>query len=120
MPAPDPLASLTPRTAAILCYVPVVGWIASVIVLAARRFRTNHTVRFHAFQGLYLFAIWLFIDWAVRPIFRDSGEPLYRIDRLLEAVLLGVWIFMLVKTSHEEVYVLPVIGELAQRSAAEH
>ena len=118
--ATDPLAGLTPRTASILCYVPVVGWIAAVIVLAARKFRANHVVRFNAFQGLYLFAVWLFIDWGVRPIFHDLAEPVYRVDRLMEAVLIGVWIFMLVKTSHEEVYVLPVIGELAQRSAAEH
>ncbi len=110
---------MTPRTASILCYIPVVGWIAAVIVLAARKFRANHQVRFNAFQGLYLFAIWLFIDWGVRPIFRDFDAPVYRIDRALESLLLGVWIFMIVKASHEEVYVLPVIGELAQRSAAE-
>lgn len=116
----DPLDALTPRTASILCYIPVVGWIAAVIILAARKFRNNHVVRFNAFQGLYLFAVWLFIDWGVRPIFRDFSGPVYRVDRLLEAVLIGVWIFMLVKASHEELYVLPVIGELAQRSAAEH
>lgn len=116
----DPFDTLTPRTASILCYIPVVGWIAAVIVLAARKFRTNHTVRFHAFQGLYLFAVWLFIDWGVRPMFRDYADPVFRVDRVLEALLMGVWIFMLVKTSHEEVYVLPVIGELAQRSATEH
>src|SRR5450432_3766169 len=71
----DPLEGLTPRTASILCYIPVVGWIAAVIVLAARKFRTNHTVRFNAFQGLYLFAVWLFIDWGVRPMFREYAEP---------------------------------------------
>jgi len=38
---------------------------------------------------------------------------------LLEAVMFGIWIFMMIKASHEERYVLPLIGELAQRSAAE-
>jgi uncharacterized membrane protein len=42
-----------------------------------------------------------------------------RIDHLLEAVILGVSIFMMVKASHNEPYVLPIIGELAQRSATE-
>ena len=33
-PTQDPLANLSPRTAAILCYIPTVGWIAAVVVLA--------------------------------------------------------------------------------------
>ena len=44
----------------ILCYVPAIGWIAAIIVLAARKFKDNHLIRFHAFQGLYLFAAWGF------------------------------------------------------------
>src|SRR4051812_36079076 len=60
--AQDPLAGLSPRAAAILCYVPAVGWIAAIIVLAARKFKDNHLIRFHAFQGLYLFAAWLIVD----------------------------------------------------------
>jgi uncharacterized membrane protein len=110
---------MSARTASILCYVPVVGWIAAVVVLASRRFRLNGTVRFHAFQGLYLFAAWLVVNWAIRPIFQAMGDPLYRLDRLLEAVLLGASIFMMVKTSHEQVYSLPIVGDLAHRSAME-
>jgi uncharacterized membrane protein len=116
---PDPLENLSTRTAGILCYIPVIGWILAVIVLASRKFRTNQLVRFHAFQGLYLFAVWLFIHWAVRPALQDLDVPGYRVDRLLEAVIFGIWIFMMIKASNEERYVLPLIGELAQRSAAE-
>src|SRR4051812_7496584 len=61
-PAADPLAGLSPRAASILCYIPTIGWIASVIVLASRKFKTDHNVRFHAFQGLYLFAVWLLLE----------------------------------------------------------
>jgi uncharacterized membrane protein len=116
--APDPLAGLSPRTAAILCYIPTVGWIAAVIVLAARKFRNNHIVRFHAFQGLYLFALWLIVHWVVQPIVAHTDNFL-RVDRILSGLLLGVSIFMMVKASHDQAYVLPVIGELAQRSASE-
>lgn len=119
-PQTDPFQNLTPRTAAILCYIPVVGWVAAVVVLAARRFRSDFTLRFHAFQGLYLFAVWLFIDWGIHPLLDGLFGYHYRLDRALQALLLGVWIFMLIKTSQEEKYVLPVIGELAQRSAMEH
>ncbi len=118
-PGVDALQGVSPRTASILCYVPVMGWIAAVVVLASNRFRTNSTVRFHAFQGLYLFAAWLVVNWAVRPIFQAMGDPVYRIDRVLEAVLLGASIFMMVKTSHDQVYSLPILGDLAHRSSME-
>lgn len=117
--APDPLAGMSPRTAAILCYIPTVGWIAAVIVLAARKFRADQIVRFHAFQGLYLFAAWLVVQWVVHPIALTMPEHFIRIDHVLEGLLLALSIFMIIKSSHGEAYVLPIIGELAQRSAAE-
>jgi len=118
-PAADPLAGISPRTASILCYLPVVGWIASIIVLASDRFRRNHSIRFHAFQGLYLFVAWLIVDQVIRPLFAilpDGGFPAHKI---LEAILIFTWIFMLVKASHDETYSLPIIGDLAQKSASE-
>ena len=119
-PMHDPLAGLSSRTAAILCYVPAIGWIAAVIVLAARKFKDDHLIRFHAFQGLYLFAAWLVVDWVVGPIMHFTPGPSRPIELLLHAALLAVSIFMMVKASHDEAYVLPIIGELAQRSATEH
>ena len=120
MPPPtDSLSGLTPRTASILCYIPTVGWIAAVIVLAARKFKSQHEVRFHAFQGLYLFAAWLAVKWVVRPLAMTLPSSFVRVDHLLEVLILGVSIFMMVKASHNEPYALPIIGELAQRSASE-
>ena len=118
-PAQDPLAGLSPRTASILCYIPTVGWIAAIVVLAARKFRGDRIVRFHAFQGLYLFAAWLVVQWVVHPVVVNMPEHFVRVDHILEGLLLGVSIFMIIKASHGESYVLPIIGELAQRSAAE-
>jgi len=113
----DPLAGINSRTASILCYVPGIGWIASIIVLASDRFRQNRPVRFHAFQGLYLFVVWLMEDWVLKPIFHLI--PDVHLDRIVEAALLAVSIFMIVKASHEEAYSLPVLGDLAQKSVAE-
>jgi uncharacterized membrane protein len=117
-PAPDPLAGLSPRAAAILCYIPTIGWIAAVFILASRKFKTDHNVRFHAFQGLYLFATWLILHW-VGPILDGGSDRILRLDHFFELILLGVSIFMIIKASHEETYVLPIIGELARRSATE-
>jgi len=117
-PGADPLAGINPRTAAILCYVPAIGWIASIVVLASERFRRDRLIRFHAFQGLYLFVAWLMEDWVLRPM--TLMVPHLHIHQVVEAVLLGMSIFMMVKASHDEPYALPLFGELAQRSVAEN
>ena len=107
---------LTPRKASLLCYIPVAGWIPSIVMLSSERFQHDPQVRFHAFQGLYLFVAWLLADWVVGPMFR--GMDLH-IEGLLKAAVFCAWIFMMVKTSQNEHYRLPVFGELAERSANE-
>ena len=89
-------------------------------MLAAKKFKTDHLVRFHAFQGLYLFAAWLVVQWVVHPLSLTLPDRFVRVDRLLEAGLIAVAVFMMIKVSHGVTYVLPIIGELAQRSATEH
>jgi uncharacterized membrane protein len=116
--AREPLAGLNPRTASILCYIPGVGWIASIIVLASGHFRHNRLVRFHGFQGLYLFVAWLLDDQVLRPLLQRI--PGFHLHSLIQAVLLGMSIFMMVKASHDEAYPLPIFGELAQKSVAEN
>lgn len=113
--ARDPLASITPRTACILCYIPGMGWIAAIIVLAAQRFRGMQAVRFHAFQGLYLFVAWLINEQVLRWVLGHL-----HLHELISLVLLAMSVFMMVKASHDEAYSLPLFGELAQRSISEH
>jgi uncharacterized membrane protein len=115
-PAAGGLESLNPKTASILCYIPGVGWVAAIVVLASDRFRRDRAVRFHAFQGLYLFVAWLIADQVIRPMFEFTNLHLYRI---IEAILVAASVFMMVKAAHEETYALPLFGELAERSIAE-
>jgi uncharacterized membrane protein len=108
---------MSPRTASILCYIPGVGWIAAIVVLASTRFRANRSVRFHAFQGLYLFVAWMLNSWVLRPFelmadFMSHVHP----HSLVELVLLALEIFMMVKAAHDQTYSLPLFGELAERS----
>lgn len=114
---PDPLSGISPRTASILCYIPGMGWIAAIIVLASQRYRQMPAVRFHAFQGLYLFVGWLMNDqvlkWALAPLSH------FHLHDLVSLVLLAMSVFMMVKASHGEAYSLPLFGELAHRSISE-
>ncbi len=118
--AKAPFGEMSSRNASLLCYIPLVGWIPAIVVLASARFKQDREARFHAFQGLYLFVAWLLTDWAIAPFFHFSsthvGIPLVGI---LKGVLIGVWIFMIVKTSKNETFHLPILGELAERSISE-
>lgn len=117
----DWLERLDGRTASILSYVPVVGWVMCIVVLAAQRFRADRETRFHASQGLYLFVAWLILDWGLGPFLRALPLPEFygMVYKGLKGVLLVASIFMMVKTSQGEHYRLPVFGELADKSIAE-
>lgn len=112
------LGHMSARTASILCYIPWVGWIASIVVLASNRFHENRDVRFHAFQGLYLFVAWLFVDWVFEPFTSYTAATQF-IGKALKLAVLGTWILMLVKTSQDQLFRLPLLGDLADRSVSE-
>lgn len=123
-PIPDLMTGISNRNASLLCYIPMVGWLAAIVVLASDRFRREIKVRFHAFQGLYLFVAWLMVEWVVSPAlyFADWGDgfPLRRlVSSGLQLLVFAAWIFMLIKVSHDEDFHLPIIGELADRSVCE-
>lgn len=121
-PISDFMTGMSPRTASLLCYIPVLGWIGAIIVLASTRFRNDPRVRFNAFQGLYLFVAWLLVDWVVSPFFwlPFPGTHLHHmVPDLLKLGIFCSWIFMIVKASQDQLYKLPIIGDLAEKSLSE-
>jgi uncharacterized membrane protein len=117
--AAGPFDNVSPRTASILCYVPVFGVIPAIIILASHRFRQNAIVRFNAFQSVYLFVAWLIVSTAI-PIFQVMGGGLEHLMlSLLKVVFFVCWIILLVKASQEQQLHLPIIGDLAARSTSE-
>lgn len=120
-PAQDWLQNISPSTASTLAYVPFVGWVAAIIILASQRFREDPLVRFHAFQGLYMSVVWLLVDMAIGVFFGFAGFAIRRaMTSSLKLSIFCGWIYMLYKTSLGEVIRLPFLGELAERSVAEH
>ena len=119
----DFLPGIHGRTASLLCYIPLVGWIAAIVVLASARFRHDPRVRFNAFQGLYLFVAWLLVDIVVAPLFVFSFVPgihlHHVVPALLHLLIFATWIYMMVKIAQNEQVHLPILGELAERSVAE-
>ncbi|MBC7927840.1 MAG: zinc-ribbon domain-containing protein [Bryobacteraceae bacterium] len=116
----DLLASVSAKNAALICYVPLAGWIASIVVLASPRFQRNSDVRFHAFQGLYLFVTWLLVEVVISPFFEMGSSRIAQLmTGTLHLAIFAAQVFMLVQVSQDRTYSLPVVGELAHRSVAE-
>jgi uncharacterized membrane protein len=108
-----------------LCYIPWLGWILAIVVLGSDRFRRNYEARFHAYQGLFLFAAWLVVDWVLSPVLAHTGlgffAPIPRAGLgVVQLMIVAGWIVMLVKANRGEHYRLPLIGEMAERSVNEH
>jgi uncharacterized membrane protein len=116
-----PFDTISPRTASILCYIPVFGVIPAIIILASKRFRTNLRVRFDAFQSVYLFVAWLIVSSAIPVIL--LGIPGWGFEdgifKLIKLGFLVCWIVLLVKSSNNQQLHLPVVGDLAARSTSE-
>ena len=120
MPVDEWMQGLTPAMAGFICYIPFGGWVAALVILATQRFREDRLVRFHAFQGLYLFVIWMLADIAVGVFFGFAGVVARRaITGTLKLSVVAAWVYMLVKTAAGEAIRLPFLGELADRSVAE-
>lgn len=117
-PAPEFMAGWPDNKVAGLCYIPFVGWVFAIVVLAAERFRHAAEVRFHAFQGLYLFVVYLILNWVFDPL-ASHNHAMRQITDLIQLVVIGGGIFMLVKTNHGSLIRLPFLGELADKSVSE-
>ena len=116
-----PFSDISPRNAAMACYIPVIGWIPAIAVLASQRFRDDRQTRFHAFQGLYLFVAYLVIQWSFIPFLGFSAHEWagVTIGKILKLALFVLGLFMIIKTSQKQDYRLPIVGDLAERSLSE-
>jgi uncharacterized membrane protein len=109
------------RTASMLCYVPVFGVIPAIVFLATQKYRSNASVRFDAFQSLYLFVAFLVVSSVLPPFLWLSfhTKAIFLLVGPLKMAIFIVWVYLLVKAAQEQQVHLPVIGDLAARSAAE-
>jgi uncharacterized membrane protein len=108
------------NAASALCYV--LGLITGILFLVLEPYNKNRTIRFHAFQSIFLniaviiIAIALGIAEAI--LARIIGwwliSPLALLFDLLCFVL---WIYMIAMTYQGRTIVLPIIGPIAQQQA---
>lgn len=110
------------NVAGTLCYV--LGLITGIIFLVMEPYSKNRTIRFHAFQSIFLNVAIIALDIAFAIVFRIILAIL-GVFGLLVGILwplfglacLILWIYLLISTYQGKTVVLPVIGPLAQKQA---
>jgi len=114
--------SMNDNMAGALCYL--FGFITGILFLVLSPYNQNRTIRFHAFQSIFLniawFAAWIVITIIMIPFHLIPFLGLFISVVLHSALGLGaiiVWLYMMFKTYNGEKIVLPVVGPLADKQA---
>jgi uncharacterized membrane protein len=105
---PPPDAVLQDNLASALCYFPVIGSLAFLLVEPYNR---NRLIRFHAFQSLFLVAAIVVVNIVLSTVVGIAWGLLPIVQLAIYAVIVVV----AVKAYKGEKVVLPVIGPLAEK-----
>ncbi len=109
MPDEVSQTGLSDTAASGLAYITIVP---AIIFLVVAPYNQNPTIRFHAWQSIFLGIVWFAISLiAVIPIL---GWLVFMVGSL---ALLVVWILCIVKAFGGQKFVVPVIGPLAAKQA---
>lgn len=114
-PAAAQSAGLSTNAASALCYL--FGFITGIIFLVLSPYNQDKTVRFHAFQSIFLnvAGIVFFIVWGI--VTTATGG----IAALLYPVWLlawfALWLYMLFTAYNGKTVTLPLVGEFARKQA---
>ena len=113
---------LTENMACALCYL--VGLITGILFLVLQPYSQNRTVRFHAFQSIFLHvgAIAVFLGvalaTAILRLIPFVGVLLsFVLYPLISLGFFVLWIMLMYKAYNNERWVLPIIGPLAEKQA---
>lgn len=105
--------------AAALCYlIPIV---TGVLFLFVQPINRNKTVRFHAFQAIFFWLGVLVADVIIDIVFGGilGGDGSYAVLRLIwtlfRLAVLALWLVLMYRAYNRERWVLPIVGEMAQK-----
>jgi uncharacterized membrane protein len=126
--APPPATStsgVTSNVAGMLCYFPFfIGLICSIVFLVIAPYNQNKTVRFNAFQSLFLH-LGLFVFWMILHLIigmfafitHGVGFLLVALYPILWVCIFLLFIVLMYKAYNNQTVKLPFIGDLAQKQA---
>ena len=115
-PPPAAAGGMTDNVASALCYV--LGLITGILFLVLSPYNQNKTIRFHAFQSIFMHVSVIVIYFAlgilVSSVLGFLGALLFPV---LGLACLGLWIYMIVMAYQGKTIELPVIGAIARQQA---
>jgi uncharacterized membrane protein len=97
------------NVARLLCYV--LGWVSGLILLLI--VRENKNVRFHAIQSIVVFGAITIASYILGLLPYIGGF----LGGLLGLLAFVLWIILMVKAYQQELFRLPVAGDLADKWA---
>ncbi len=109
--------------ASALCYA--LGLITGIVFLVLEPYSKNRAVRFHAFQSIFFSVGSIVLNIAISIVIVILARFLpYGMRALLSLLSLGVslclmvfWLFLMYKAYNREKFMIPVIGDLAEKQA---
>jgi uncharacterized membrane protein len=108
-------AGMTDNVAGALSYL--LGFITGILFLVLEPYNRNRTVRFHAFQSIFLSVGIIILHFVISSLSVMSLALTLLLSMLLSLASLLIWLFMMWKTYQGEKVVLPVVGPLAEKQA---
>ena len=112
--SPHVLADNVASTLAYLTIIP------AILFLLIDPYQHNRSVRFHAWQCIFLTLVWCTVEIVLGGIaLLDTSLRflLGGLDSMFSLGVLVVWIMLMIKTMNGERYKLPLIGDWAERLA---
>ena len=117
-------SSLAPNVAALLAYV--LGFITGIIFLVLDPYKNDRFVRFHAYQSIFFsvaltvfWILWNGIFWSMFMSVGFMWPILNLVSTLVSLGALVMWIFLMYKAYNNERFMIPIIGEFADRQAGQ-
>jgi len=108
--------------ASALCYL--FGWLTGVLFLVLDPYNKNRTIRFHAFQSIFLnvaiIPIWIvlaILSFVLHYIPVLGGLIIMLLYLVFGFGMFCLWLFLMYKAYNKEKFVIPIIGPLAEKQA---
>jgi len=108
------------NVAGALCYL--FTWVTGLIFLLIEPYKNDKTVRFHAFQSIF-FAVGMIAVYIAVMILGiilgviHLGLLILPIWALLGLGIFATWVFLMFKAYNNQIFKLPIIGDLAAKQA---
>lgn len=113
--APAAASGLNENVASALCYL--FGLVTGIIFLLIAPYNQNKTVRFHAFQSIFMH-VGIIILWILYTMtsFLTHGIG-FLLFPLFSLLVIALWLYMMYTAYNGKKVKLPVVGDLAEKQA---